>query len=206
LRHVPPSISGCLSWKFELEVHTSTSKNSVTTDIKFEFEYLMKTNAIEIYKKRRNLVASNTKIGTSAAIAVVTHGVSLVGVLMGAQEREVEEKKLELLEEEWSRRQWYRLDNRVFEDIVVPAVLSGVAGAFTLGVDLGMANSAATAAMTHAAYVGCAHPVYGSECAVTGNTFPGIADSAAAGDAMTKAGHFLVDGAETYLRHHISNS
>ena len=162
----------------------------------------MKTNAIEIYKKRRNLVASNTKIGTSAAIAVVTHGVSLVGVLMGAQEREVEEKKLELLEEEWSRRQWYRLDNRVFEDIVVPAVLSGVAGAFTLGVDLGMANSAATAAMTHAAYVGCAHPVYGSECAVTGNTFPGIADSAAAGDAMTKAGHFLVDGAETYLRHH----
>jgi len=45
LRHVPPSISGCPSWKFELEVHTSTSKNSVTTDIKFEFEYLMKTNA-----------------------------------------------------------------------------------------------------------------------------------------------------------------
>ena len=41
LRHVPPSISG---WKFELEVH---SKNSVTTDIEFEFEYLMKTNAIK---------------------------------------------------------------------------------------------------------------------------------------------------------------
>jgi len=34
------------SWKFELEVHTSTSKNSVTINNKLQFEYLMKTNAI----------------------------------------------------------------------------------------------------------------------------------------------------------------
>ena len=47
LRHVPPSISGFPSCKFTLEVHTSTSKNSVTINNKLQFEYLMKTNAID---------------------------------------------------------------------------------------------------------------------------------------------------------------
>ena len=42
----PLTMSGCPSWKFELEVHTSTSKNSVTINNKLQFEYLMKTNAI----------------------------------------------------------------------------------------------------------------------------------------------------------------
>jgi len=167
--------------------------------------------ANEIYKKRRNLVASKTKIGTSVAIAVASHGVGLVGVFMGARETDVEKKKLELLEEEWSRRKGYRLDNRVFKDMVVPAVLSAAVGALTLGVDLGMANSAATGA---AGYVGCAHPVSGLEGAVTGNTFPGIGDSAAAGAPMTNAGHIgcayplsgseravtTIPGAETCLR------
>ena len=55
LQHVLPSISGCPSWKFELEVHTSTSKNRVTINNKLQFEYLMKTNAIFIMHVTGNL-------------------------------------------------------------------------------------------------------------------------------------------------------
>ncbi|KDQ54248.1 hypothetical protein JAAARDRAFT_196626 [Jaapia argillacea MUCL 33604] len=87
-----------------------------------------------IYKKRCQETSSSMGLGAGAAAAAITHGVSAAAsVVYGTRRLSVANQKLQILEQEWSRRGHSSPKHRI-KDTVVPMVF----GALSLGVGAGV--------------------------------------------------------------------
>ena len=106
--------------------------------------------ATNIYKMRRTIAGSMTAAFASAAAAVFTHGLSLLGSAYAIRKVSVAEQKLLLLEAEWTRRGQLPLPRRRFRDVVIPVVIASTVGTFAFTIDLGMTgiSDAATQVVT----------------------------------------------------------
>lgn len=112
-----------------------------------KYEYSYYQLATNIYCKRRAIACSRTSVVGTILCASVTGGMSLVGTAIAGRNIIIEKQKLQLLEKEWARRGVPPLPRRHFKDTVIPVVLSSALCMFTFTVDLGIANTAANAAL-----------------------------------------------------------
>jgi hypothetical protein len=94
----------------------------------------------DIYKKRRALTRSGVGVVFTVLCAHATGGISLLGTAWHARTRNVEVRKLKLLEQEWRSRGGDELPERYVKDVLIPLVISTTIGAFTFYVDVGMSS------------------------------------------------------------------
>ncbi|KAJ6454414.1 hypothetical protein C8R45DRAFT_1222869 [Mycena sanguinolenta] len=103
--------------------------------------------AHNIYKKRRAIIMATGGVATGLATAHLTGGVSLVGSAWSGRNFRVEQRKLELLEEEWENRGFKKLPRRDVKDVLIPVIIATTVGALTFTIDMGLANAVAQTAM-----------------------------------------------------------
>lgn len=112
-----------------------------------QYDYSYHQLATNIYCKRRAIASSKTSVVGTVLCAGVTGGMSIFGTALAGRNISIEKQKLELLEKEWARRGAPPLPKRHIKDMVIPVVLSSAISMFTFTVDLGIANTAANAAL-----------------------------------------------------------
>ncbi|KAJ8489099.1 hypothetical protein ONZ45_g13707 [Pleurotus djamor] len=106
-------------------------------------DYTLQEIALNIYKKRRAIVASKVQATGGVLASGVTGGWSLASSAYATRNINVEKRKLKLLEEEWSNRRQPRLPKRRLKDMVIPVIIATATQAFAFTIDLGLANAAA---------------------------------------------------------------
>jgi hypothetical protein len=104
----------------------------------------------DIYKKRRALTKSGVGVVFTVLCAHATGGISLLGTAWHARTRNVEKRKLTLLEQEWHSRGGDELPDRYVKDMLIPLVISTTIGAFTFCVDVGLSSPCVDSSMAAA--------------------------------------------------------
>ncbi|KDQ54238.1 hypothetical protein JAAARDRAFT_80294 [Jaapia argillacea MUCL 33604] len=166
-----------------------------------------------IYKKRRQIASSSISMGSGVAMAIPTHGMSLLVAGHGARRLDVAHQKLQVLDSDWSRRGYSDPEFRV-KDVLIPIAVGAVCLSLGAGVDAvyshagieavnaasGMGahqvlhegihgqldNSASISALGHSAISGVGDGISQGAGALVGHPFiaPGVTDDLSAAHAM----------------------